>query len=129
MAASLVGMHRYRKREVIKDMIRDGTALSGINTNMDIASVTPQDIDDLPWDDEGMTIKQCKWCDEFETESRILMKCVACKGFDKAWYCNKDRQRKQWKSHKNWCASQMTKDGIPKGAIRITPGMFGSFGK
>lgn len=49
MAASLVRMNRNRKREEIKDMIRDGTAFSGINTNMDIESVTPQDIDDLPW--------------------------------------------------------------------------------
>lgn len=46
MAASLVRMNRNRKREEIKDMIRDGTAFSGINTNMDIESVTPQDIDD-----------------------------------------------------------------------------------
>jgi hypothetical protein len=31
------------------------------------ASVTPEDIDVVPWDDEDMTVKRCKWCDEFET--------------------------------------------------------------
>jgi len=129
-AASLVRMNSNRTREEIKDMIRDGSATDGINTNMDIGSVTPQDIDDLPWDDEDMTIKRCKWCHEFETDSHILMKCVACKGFNKAWYCNRDCQKKQWKYHKTWCASQQTASGIPKGAIRITPNMFGtSFGK
>ena len=127
-AHSLVSMNRNYRREEIKDRIRTGKACSNVKSNMDLASVTPEDIDALPWDDEDMTVKRCKWCDEFETTTHKLLKCVACKGFDKAWYCNKECQKKQWKWHKTWCASQATEDGIPKGAIKITPDMFGRGG-
>jgi hypothetical protein len=36
---------------------------------MDLASVTPDDIDALLWDDEDMTVKRCK-----ETDTHKLLK-------------------------------------------------------
>ena len=58
-AHSLVSMNRNYRREEIKDRIRTGKACSNVKSNMDLASVTPEDIDALPWDDEDMTVKRC----------------------------------------------------------------------
>ena len=62
----------------IKDRIRTGKACSNVSNTMDLASVTSDDIDALPWDDEDMTVKRCKWCDEFETDTHKMLKCIAC---------------------------------------------------
>jgi hypothetical protein len=53
-------------------------------------------------DEKCMYLKMCKYCEKTETpmDSALLMKCQRCKV---TYYCSKDCQVADWKSHKKTC--------------------------
>jgi hypothetical protein len=58
--------------------------------------------------DECNVVKECHHCEKTETQmdGALLMKCQRCKV---TYYCSKDCQVADWRSHKEWCKAQASR--------------------
>lgn len=68
----------------------------------------------------SFTQSSCHACgkvnDDIKTEGKQLMKCGACQNqYNKGWFCDRECQRRCWKTHKKNCAG--TGDGVGIGVF------------